>query len=139
MSASLSVNVTPGVSLPPPPTSSYMRNYKFDHVFGPEADQDEVNESLGLTVLRNAWEGRNACVFAYGQTGSGKTHTMTGTHGSHSGLVKYIVGGLWKANEECKNEARATAEGVDATEGRIVCSYMEIYNEVVKVSSLGGM
>ena len=52
--------------------------------------------------------------------------------GSHGGLVKYIVGGLWRANEECKGESRATEEGVDTTEGRIVCSYMEIYNEAVK-------
>lgn len=38
----------------------------------------QVFEDLGTEVLRNAFDGFNACMFAYGQTGTGKTHTMMG-------------------------------------------------------------
>jgi hypothetical protein len=41
MSASLSVVATPGVVNQQPSTASYMRSYKFDHVFGPEGGERE--------------------------------------------------------------------------------------------------
>uniref|UniRef100_A0A3Q3KCD8 Kinesin family member 13Bb n=1 Tax=Monopterus albus TaxID=43700 RepID=A0A3Q3KCD8_MONAL len=43
------------------------------------AGQDVVFQSLGESLLDNAFAGYNACIFAYGQTGSGKSYTMMGS------------------------------------------------------------
>jgi kinesin family protein 1 len=37
-----------------------------------------VFNDLGVSLLENAWEGYNCCIFAYGQTGSGKSYSMLG-------------------------------------------------------------
>ena len=42
------------------------------------ADQKYVYDCLGKSVLENALEGYNCCVFAYGQTGSGKSYSIFG-------------------------------------------------------------
>ncbi|CUF74925.1 kinesin, putative [Bodo saltans] len=44
----------------------------------PCASQADVYDLVGHSVLCNAIEGFNGCIFAYGQTGSGKTFTMMG-------------------------------------------------------------
>lgn len=44
----------------------------------PYATQADVYNLVGHSVLVNAIEGFNGCIFAYGQTGSGKTFTMMG-------------------------------------------------------------
>jgi hypothetical protein len=44
----------------------------------PYASQADVYDLVGHSVLCNAIEGFNGCIFAYGQTGSGKTFTMMG-------------------------------------------------------------
>ena len=62
------------------PTSKEKTTFTFDYAFDTMdpsrenfADQEVVFKRLGLDVLRNAWEGYNACLFAYGQTGAGKS------------------------------------------------------------------
>ncbi|GBF90584.1 ATP binding microtubule motor protein [Raphidocelis subcapitata] len=59
------------------PASGRAREFEFDAVFGPGADQAAVFEEA-RPLVRSCADGFNACIFAYGQTGSGKTHTMTG-------------------------------------------------------------
>lgn len=49
------------------------RSYAFDHVFGPEADQGMVYQSVVGPVLNEVLSGYNCTVFAYGPTGTGKT------------------------------------------------------------------
>ncbi|KAJ6301141.1 hypothetical protein OIU77_015450 [Salix suchowensis] len=54
------------------------KTFKFDAVFGPQANQADVFEdtaSFSSSIL----DGYNVCVFAHGQTGTGKTFTMEGT------------------------------------------------------------
>ncbi|GMH24874.1 hypothetical protein Nepgr_026717 [Nepenthes gracilis] len=54
------------------------KTFKFDAVFGPEADQADVSEDTA-PFATSVLDGYNVCIFAYGQTGTGKTFTMEGT------------------------------------------------------------
>lgn len=54
------------------------REYSFDQVFSPAADQDAIFEDT-KHLVQSAVDGYNVCIFAYGQTGSGKTFTVYGT------------------------------------------------------------
>eukprot|EP00557_Chaetoceros_sp_GSL56_P007876 CAMPEP_0176487696 /NCGR_PEP_ID=MMETSP0200_2-20121128/6284_1 /TAXON_ID=947934 /ORGANISM="Chaetoceros sp., Strain GSL56" /LENGTH=1488 /DNA_ID=CAMNT_0017884571 /DNA_START=158 /DNA_END=4624 /DNA_ORIENTATION=+ len=51
--------------------------FEFDHVFSPDATQNEVYLEVEELVL-GTLEGFKTCFIAYGQTGSGKTHSMIG-------------------------------------------------------------
>ena len=56
--------------------------FDFDKVFPPDAQQEEVFESVALPIVVYSLEkGINSTIFAYGQTASGKTHTMHSLHG----------------------------------------------------------
>ncbi|KAJ3676299.1 hypothetical protein LUZ60_003711 [Juncus effusus] len=57
---------------------SSKKQFKFDHVFDPSANQEAVFSET-LPVVMSALDGYNVCIFAYGQTGTGKTYTMDGT------------------------------------------------------------
>ncbi|ORX72985.1 kinesin-domain-containing protein [Linderina pennispora] len=55
-----------------------VRNYTFDRVFGPQADQKEIYDNVVQPILDEVLQGYNCTIFAYGQTGTGKTYTMEG-------------------------------------------------------------
>ncbi|CAJ1077200.1 kinesin-like protein KIF13B isoform X1 [Xyrichtys novacula] len=86
------------------------------------AGQDVVFQSLGESLLDNAFMGYNACIFAYGQTGSGKSYTMMGS-AEHPGLIPRLCSTLFSRTVQ---EAR---EGESFT---VEVSFMEIYNEKVR-------
>ncbi|KAI4333368.1 hypothetical protein L6164_018192 [Bauhinia variegata] len=54
------------------------KTFKFDAVFGPQAEQADVFEDTA-PFATSVLDGYNVCIFAYGQTGTGKTFTMEGT------------------------------------------------------------
>ncbi|KAJ6887125.1 hypothetical protein NC651_027469 [Populus alba x Populus x berolinensis] len=54
------------------------KTFKFDAVFGPQANQADVFEDTA-PFASSVLDGYNVCIFAYGQTGTGKTFTMEGT------------------------------------------------------------
>ncbi|KAJ1430698.1 Translation initiation factor aIF-2, bacterial-like [Sesbania bispinosa] len=54
------------------------KTFKFDAVFGPQAEQADIFEDTA-PFATSVLDGYNVCIFAYGQTGTGKTFTMEGT------------------------------------------------------------
>ncbi|KAK5915854.1 hypothetical protein CesoFtcFv8_001409 [Champsocephalus esox] len=86
------------------------------------AGQEVVFQCLGESLLHNAFQGYNACIFAYGQTGSGKSYTMMGSV-DQPGLIPRLCSALFmRTQKEEREEESFTVE----------VSYMEIYNEKVR-------
>ncbi|CAB1330682.1 unnamed protein product [Coregonus sp. 'balchen'] len=81
-----------------------------------------VFQCLGESLLHNAFQGYNACIFAYGQTGSGKSYTMMGSVDS-PGLIPRLCSSLFD---------RTLLEQREGEGFTIEVSYMEIYNEKVR-------
>ncbi|PWA18954.1 hypothetical protein CCH79_00004818 [Gambusia affinis] len=86
------------------------------------AGQEVVFQCLGESLLHNAFQGYNACIFAYGQTGSGKSYTMMGS-GDQPGLIPRLCSALFERTKEEQREQESFTVEV---------SYMEIYNEKVR-------
>ncbi|KAM1225193.1 hypothetical protein ACFX2G_044939 [Malus domestica] len=59
-------------------SDSSKKQFKFDHVFRPEDNQEAVFAQT-KPIVTSVLDGYNVCIFAYGQTGTGKTFTMEGT------------------------------------------------------------
>lgn len=100
--------------------------FAFDHVFGPEARQEDLFQTLGLPQLDRAFGGYNSTIFAYGQTGSGKTHTMMNSRAGRPdvGLIPRMSEGLFKRIAEVTDK-HVTRQFL------VQCSFLEIYNEVI--------
>ncbi|XP_076027020.1 kinesin-like protein KIF13B isoform X2 [Genypterus blacodes] len=86
------------------------------------AGQDVVFQSLGESLLDNAFMGYNACIFAYGQTGSGKSFTMMGSV-EQPGLIPRLCSSLF---------SRIVQEAREGESFTLEVSFMEIYNEKVR-------
>ncbi|XP_061603004.1 kinesin-like protein KIF13B isoform X2 [Cololabis saira] len=86
------------------------------------AGQEVVFQCLGESLLHNAFQGYNACIFAYGQTGSGKSYTMMGS-GDQPGLIPRLCSALFERTQKEQREQESFTVEV---------SFMEIYNEKVR-------
>lgn len=76
ISDAITVTTTPAAassSLVVPTAAENTKTYKFDKVFGPEADQTTVFSEVAENMLNEVLAGYNCTIFAYGQTGTGKT------------------------------------------------------------------
>ncbi|KAI9468075.1 MAG: P-loop containing nucleoside triphosphate hydrolase protein [Benjaminiella poitrasii] len=62
---------------------SQNKHFTYDHVFGPDVQQDDIFLHLGQKPVEKFVEGYNVTMLAYGQTSSGKTYTM-GTHNTEN-------------------------------------------------------
>ena len=93
--------------------------HTFDHVFGPDSNNEGIFQKLGVPIVDGVLEGFNSCIFAYGQTSSGKTHTLMGSP-MEPGITVHCVDDLFT-----KCEAKTRWEFL----ARI--SYIAIYNEEV--------
>ena len=74
------------VAMVPPPGSQHFKtkgtveaHFEFSRVFAEGASQQDMFEKVGLPLLIDAFEGKDATLMAYGNSGSGKTFTMEGT------------------------------------------------------------
>ncbi|XP_050371415.1 kinesin-like protein KIN-14Q isoform X2 [Argentina anserina] len=96
------------------------RTFKFDAVFGPQADQADVFEDTA-PFATSVLDGYNVCIFAYGQTGSGKTFTMEGTEEAR-GVNFRTLEQLFRIIQERENLHRY----------EVTVSALEVYNEQIR-------
>jgi hypothetical protein len=106
---------------PPPPPRS--KHYKFDHVFGPKASQQNVFQQCVEPLVERVVEGGNACMFAFGQTGAGKTYTMIGPDGGRSEQS----GALPQAASSLFRRIARLEEGPTAPAFEIRLTFVEVY------------
>jgi len=97
--------------------------FGFDIVFGLAVLQSQVYEAVGKPALQKTFEGYNGTIFAYGQTGSGKRFSMQGATGDLRGITPRINETLFEQIAEMSaNSSRRYL---------VMCSYFEIYNEII--------
>lgn len=100
--------------------------FKFDKVFGPKCNQDDIYKTVMNPVIEEVLMGYNCTVFVYGQTGSGKTYTMEGDHN--------LDISSWDKHPEIGIIPRALNHLFDELEKQEVeftlhISFLELYNE----------
>ncbi|KAM1244483.1 hypothetical protein ACFX1X_036270 [Malus domestica] len=96
------------------------KTFKFDAVFGPQAEQVDVFEDTA-PFATSVLDGYNVCIFAYGQTGSGKTFTMEGTEEAR-GVNFRTLQELFRIIRERKKLHRYD----------VSVSVLEVYNEQIR-------
>ncbi|OQR98780.1 kinesin-like protein [Achlya hypogyna] len=104
--------------------------YTYDHVFGPEAGQDELWPCVS-PLVDSTFEGYNATIFAYGQTGSGKTFTM-GSGNSAFVSNKEERGIIPRALNEIFDRIEAKKTEVPGYRAEVTFRFLEIYGEEIR-------
>ncbi|KAI3857410.1 hypothetical protein MKX03_024428 [Papaver bracteatum] len=94
--------------------------FKFDSVFGPQADQADIFEDTA-PFATSVLDGYNVCIFAYGQTGTGKTFTMEGTEEAR-GVNYRTLEELFRIMRNRQGQYRY----------EISVSALEVYNEQIR-------
>ncbi|TQD78921.1 hypothetical protein C1H46_035529 [Malus baccata] len=111
------------------------RTFSFDSVFDSKSGQEDVFQTVGVPVVKNALAGYNTSILSYGQSGSGKTYTLWGppsamvedaSPGSCQGIVPRIFQMLFS---EIQKE-QENSEGKQLNY-QFRCSFLEIYNEQI--------
>ncbi|KAJ8542853.1 hypothetical protein K7X08_005376 [Anisodus acutangulus] len=109
------------------------RKFKFDMVFGSNSNQEDIFQSVGAPLVKDALAGCNTSLLAYGQTGSGKTYTMWGPPSSIveapspnglQGIVPRIFQTLFSSIQ--KEQENSEGKQINY---QCRCSFLEIYDE----------
>ncbi|GFZ02956.1 P-loop containing nucleoside triphosphate hydrolases superfamily protein [Actinidia rufa] len=101
-------------------SDSSKKQFKFDHVFRPEDNQEAVFVQTS-PIVTSVLDGYNVCIFAYGQTGTGKTFTMEGTH-ENRGVNYRTLEELFRISNERSSVMRY----------ELFVSMLEVYNEKIR-------
>ncbi|CAJ1976150.1 unnamed protein product [Sphenostylis stenocarpa] len=101
-------------------TDSSKKQYKFDHVFSPEDNQEAVFQQT-KPIATSVLDGYNVCIFAYGQTGTGKTFTMEGTP-EQRGVNYRTLEELFRITEKRHGTMKY----------ELSVSMLEVYNEKIR-------
>jgi len=117
-------NVPGEVILSDPAGHEEPGKFAFDIVFGLDIEQYQVYEAIGRPAMLKTFEGYNGTIFAYGQTGSGKSWSMGGAPDPPElrGITPRMNDALF---EKIKEESVGTKRFL------VMCSYFEIYNEII--------
>ncbi|KAI5954593.1 CIN8 [Candida jiufengensis] len=115
--------------LTPSPTNTISKKtFKFDEIYGSQADQLLLYSNVALPLLKDFINGQNITILAYGQTGTGKTYTMCGLNDQNidsvplpevAGIIPRLLSQLFEIldNESLDNDYI------------VKISFLEIYNE----------
>ncbi|XP_058077674.1 kinesin-like protein KIN-14S isoform X2 [Magnolia sinica] len=101
-------------------SDSSKKQFKFDHVFGPQDNQEAVFAKTS-PIVTSVLDGFNVCIFAYGQTGTGKTFTMEGTP-ENRGVNYRTLEKLFQISRERETTMRY----------ELLVSMLEVYNEKIR-------
>lgn len=109
------------------------REFEFDKVLGPVADQVDSFNLVGKGVTDEVLSGYNGTIMAYGQTGSGKTYTVFGSrdaldHYSSEENVHSEAGIVPRAVQHLFDYIR---EHIDEVQFKVTVSFLQIYLEVI--------
>ncbi|TKY57366.1 Kinesin protein KIN12B [Spatholobus suberectus] len=111
------------------------RQFTFDSVFDSNTNQEDIFQSVGVPLVKNALAGYNTSILSYGQSGSGKTYTMWGPPSamfeepspqSHKGIVPRIFQMLFSELEREQHVSEGKQFNYQCR-----CSFIEIYNEQI--------
>ncbi|XP_075080362.1 kinesin-like protein KIN12A isoform X1 [Nicotiana tabacum] len=116
-------------------TSVYVadRKFNFDMVFDSNSTQEDIFQSVGAPLVKDALAGYNTSLLAYGQTGSGKTYTMWGPPSSMvevpspiglQGIVPRIFQTLFSSIQREQENSEGKQINYQCR-----CSFLEIYEE----------
>eukprot|EP01063_Lacrimia_lanifica_P036039 TRINITY_DN702_c1_g3_i1.p1 TRINITY_DN702_c1_g3~~TRINITY_DN702_c1_g3_i1.p1 ORF type:complete len:666 (+),score=282.23 TRINITY_DN702_c1_g3_i1:187-1998(+) len=97
-------------------------SFRYDHVFGTSATQEDVFSEVS-PLVQSCLDGFRVCIFAYGQTGSGKTYTMEGPP-NNKGVIPRAVNMIFEKVTELQKE-----RGFKCS---LSCSFVEIYNDTLR-------
>ncbi|KAI5969608.1 CIN8 [Candida margitis] len=103
------------------------KTYKFDQIYGSQADQDLIYSHVALPLLSDFLQGTNVSVLAYGQTGTGKTYTMCGLNSNNKMdelPLPEVAGIIPRALYELFEKLEYMGDDY-----MVKVSYLEIYNE----------
>ncbi|KAH6762555.1 P-loop containing nucleoside triphosphate hydrolases superfamily protein, partial [Perilla frutescens var. hirtella] len=101
-------------------SDSSKKQFKFDHVFRPEDNQEAIFVQT-MPIVTSVLDGYNVCIFAYGQTGTGKTYTMEGTS-ENRGVNYRTLEELFRMSRERSSIMRY----------ELLVSMLEVYNEKIR-------
>nr|XP_009598276.1 kinesin-like protein KIN-12F [Nicotiana tomentosiformis] len=116
-------------------TSVYVadRKFNFDMVFDSNSTQEDIFQSVGAPLVKDALAGYNTSLLAYGQSGSGKTYTMWGPPSSMvevpspiglQGIVPRIFQTLFSSIQREQENSEGKQINYQCR-----CSFLEIYEE----------
>ncbi|MCD7466746.1 hypothetical protein HAX54_003751 [Datura stramonium] len=109
------------------------RKFNFDMVFGSNSTQEDIFQSVGAPLVKDALAGYNTSLIAYGQTGSGKTYTMWGPPSSIvevpspnglQGIAPRIFQTLFSSIQREQENSEGKQINYQCR-----CSFLEIYDE----------
>ncbi|KAK2747384.1 kinesin motor protein cin8 [Onygenales sp. PD_40] len=107
------------------PNAMGNKEYHFDKVFSPAADQAIIYEDVVAPILNEMLSGYNCTIFAYGQTGTGKTYTMSGDMNDALGLLSDAAGIIPRV-------LYSLFKKLEDVEHSVKCSFIELYNEELR-------
>mmetsp|Transcript_26448 Transcript_26448/g.39265 ORF Transcript_26448/g.39265 Transcript_26448/m.39265 type:complete len:530 (+) Transcript_26448:153-1742(+) len=97
--------------------------FTFDSVYDGSTQQRAFYEESCFGLIESVLEGFNGTIFAYGQTGCGKTFTMQGPNNPPE-----MRGVIPNSFSHIFDHVKASKD----VEYLVRCSYLEIYNEVIR-------
>lgn len=101
------------------------QTFEFDGVFGPNATQEEVFNTVVKPVISDVLLGYSCTILAFGQTGSGKTYTMFGAKPQESVSSWHNEDGAGLIIRTIDNLFRKIPE----TDRKVSITYLELCNE----------